>query len=112
MFCGHQSVLHLTHNYTISGAAAHHIGCQFSSTVQISTITVTIIGTPNFSSSFLNLYHLSYLNVNGQSVTWSGAATGQRYVIGALSATQGTGGSTTYFPGNIAGTTVNGSILG
>lgn len=62
--------------------------------------TLTLTGTPNFSSSFCNCTGLSYVNTNGMVV--SGSATGKRYNV-LTNAVIGSAGVT--FPGSIAGTT-------
>lgn len=107
-FANQKSTVQSIGPYTINGSAANHAACQFGSTLLMNT-AVTVTGTPTFSGTFANCFHLSYIACYG--CTFSGGATGNRYVVGMLSMIAGTSGAT-YFPGTIAGTTDNGSLYG
>jgi len=65
--------------YTISGNAARHILLQTGGVLDMSSITVTLTGTPAWASQFI------YADTGGSasfySITWSGASTGPRYNI-------------------------------
>jgi hypothetical protein len=93
-----------TANYTISGNAANHWSL-LQATLDISSITVTLSGTPAFSGQFFHAQRLSYARVFG--ITFSGSATGIRYTVsyGAVVFTNGAG--TSYFPGSVAGSGTN-----
>jgi hypothetical protein len=89
---------------TISGGANFHVLSAGGSKVFNNLNTVTVTGTPAFSSDFISITDnsfASYLNT-----TFSGAATGTRY-----SATNGGGintggGGANFFPGNAAGAAI------
>ncbi|CAN7647098.1 phage tail-collar fiber domain-containing protein [Paraburkholderia terricola] len=92
-----------TGNYTISGGAGYHVIAQTSGS-QVgmqSGITVTLTGTPAFSTYFAYAAVLGAVVVSG--VTFSGAATGVRYAVSANGVINTGGASTTFLPGNAAG---------
>jgi hypothetical protein len=88
-------------NYTVSGAAQRHIYAETYSIIGTGARTVTITGTPAFSSAFATATFNGLLRANG--MTFSGSATGTRYAvsIGAIIYVAGAGAS--YFPGSAAG---------
>lgn len=93
-------------NYAISGGAPSHY--YFGSLGYISggSKTVTITGTPNFTTAF------AYANTPGLlenfGFTFSGSATGKRYDVAANAVCFTGGGGASYFPGSVAGTTATG----
>jgi hypothetical protein len=99
-------------NYTISGGAAEHFAAiagliDFNS----SAFTITLTGTPAFSTAFA----LSEIGGNLISFAiYSGAATGVRYSAttgGQIFTNNGSAcGAATYFPGNSSGTTSGGGL--
>jgi hypothetical protein len=95
--------------YTITGGGAAHCLVLSFGSIAISSITVTLTGTPAWSNSFANIQGgaLSIYNT-----TWSGSATGSRYAVLAngLLNSFGQGTSTSYFPGNSPGTTASGGV--
>lgn len=64
-------------------------------------VTVTLTGTPNFSSSFVAVDRLSLAVI--YSVTFSGSATGVRYTAASAGGIFVNGAGTGYLPGNAAG---------
>lgn len=96
-------------NYTISGGAANHIAVASGSTVKMGAgITVTLTGTPTFSSAFASSNGCSQLIASGN--TYSGAANGIRYLAannGWIHTGTGPPPSGTYFPGSVAGSGTN-----
>lgn len=74
-------------------------------TVQVG-ITITLVGTPNFSEDFIQADRMSLIQIYG--ITFSGSATGKRYTIDGLSEVFVNGAGTSYLPGNAAGTVTNG----
>ena len=86
-------------NYTISGNATQHIVASLDAYVQISGVTVTLSGTPAFSTFADVRAAVAALH----SVTWSGSATGQRYNVTLNGAINTYGAGTTYLPGDTAG---------
>lgn len=95
--------------YTINGAAPKHIevlqGGQFT---QNAAVTVTLTGTPAFSTAFAFADRGGVIDFSA-TPTYSGAATGKRYQADRLSLinANGTAGAS-FFPGNAAGTTATG----
>ena len=94
-------------NYTISGNAAAHV-CAYSGFIGIQNVTITITGTPAFSTAFAYMHNgaIVYLNTN----TFSGSATGQRYNVSENSILTTNGGGASYLPGNSAGVTATGGL--
>ncbi len=93
--------------YTISGGATCHMDAQYHAFVRNDIKTITLTGTPAFSSAFCAASNGG--GILASVLTFSGSATGPRY----LSATSGHintgGGGANYFPGNAAGTATTGS---
>lgn len=91
--------------YTIAGGAEYHYIAGMGEIVS-SLNTVTLTGTPAFSQYF------AWAEAGGfvftPSVTYSGSATGARYLCtnGGIIGTGG--GGTSYFPGNSAGNSTGG----
>lgn len=94
-------------NYSITGGASAHMNSSApGSIIDISEWTVTLTGTPAFGSAFVKTSLLGC--VRAASVTFTGSATGVRYNATGNSVITGSGGVTTYFPGNSAGSTATG----
>lgn len=68
-------------NITVSGAAPRHVRCQLGgSYAGASGTTVTISGTPAFSTAFVELYSGgSYFE--GNATAYSGSATGLKFMV-------------------------------
>jgi hypothetical protein len=105
-------VVLFTGNYTISGGAGNHYsvggeGGGLNSSSQ-GSIVVTLEGTPNFAGAFAEGSGPCFIGIPSSVVSYSGAATGSRYAAsyGCLITTNG--GGANFFPGNAAGSTVNG----
>lgn len=89
--------------YTISGGATNHYNIYQNSNLDCHGITITLTGTPAFSTDFLNV--ISNSSVQSSGMTFTGSATGVRFYIGQGGEVQtGTSGNLSYFPGNSAGT--------
>ena len=93
-------------NYAVSGGALLHWGATDGSLFSTAGFTVTITGTPAFSAAWAYVYQLC--DVTCYSMTFSGAATGQRYQVATNSVVFTNGGGATYLPGNSAGSTATG----
>jgi hypothetical protein len=94
-------------NYTIAGGAPNHaFAGNVGAFIAINNITVTLTGTPAFSSAFANANGLSEVQVF--SATFSGSATGSRYSAAANGVVNTQGAGATYLPGNASGTTATG----
>lgn len=89
---------------TISGGSFAHVYANFGARIDISYATYTISGTPNFTGSFARADFDSIINANA-STTFSGSATGQRYMAERFSIIFTGGGGANFFPGNSAGST-------
>ena len=91
--------------YTISGGASLHVYATVNGYVTTNDSTITLTGTPAFSTAFAGAQQCGILNAS--SMTFSGSATGSYYSVtknGVIS----TGGGSSYFPGNSAGTASTG----
>ena len=93
-------------NYSISGSAQCHINTNGSSQVSTGSVTVTITGTPAFSIAFASVGTTSVYGA--QSATFSGSATGVRYVLASNGVIYTNGAGATFLPGNSSGTTATG----
>lgn len=96
-----------TGNYAISGGAGGHILATTAGAVDINSRTVTLTGTPNFSSAFIWMSEGMGMS-NAYSVTFSGGASGKRYIVNNNSVCFVNGAGSTYIPGTVAGTTAAG----
>lgn len=91
-------------NYTISGGAVAHYQAQQNSEILCTGTTVTVTGTPAFTTAFCRCFRNSVI---GATSTFSGSATGQRYSIFQLGSVFTFGGAN-HFPGSTAGGTSGG----
>jgi hypothetical protein len=94
-------------NYAITGNAMIH-AYTFGGTYSVGSITITISNTPAFSLAF------AYSNLSGPIraavLTFSGSATGKRYIAASNSVIFTNGAGATYLPGNVAGTVETGGL--
>jgi hypothetical protein len=97
-------------SYSITGGASlHAIASNPGATVVINSgITVTLTGTPAFSTAFADAGYLGM--VSGSGVTFSGSATGPRYGATVNGVVNSGGGGANYFPGSVAGSVANGGV--
>ncbi len=96
-------------SYSITAGAAHHIRCSQNSTIIYAVaLTVTLTGTPAFTSEFVNSDRSAAVSCPASAITFSGAATGKRYVVATNGLIDTLGGGATYFPGDVAGTSATG----
>ena len=94
-------------NYTIAGNATCHAVSGDGGLIGMPAgQTVTLTGTPVFSSSFAQA--LAGGVIEAQSVTFSGSATGSRYAASANGVIYTAGAGATYLPGNSGGSTSTG----
>lgn len=91
---------------TVSGGGVRHLTVQSGGVFQATSVTTTITGTPNFSGAFAYVADTGVLSLF--STTWSGSATGSRYLITTNGLINTFGGGTSLLPGNSAGTTSTG----
>jgi hypothetical protein len=99
-------IINFGNAYTISAGAAAHMFADRGSGISMAGLTATLTGTPAFSVGFAIASECGTLLANGN--TYTGAATGPRYVAQANGTIQTVGGGANYFPGNAAGTTATG----
>lgn len=93
-------------NYNITGGATNHFNATTGGLIYGQSYTITLTGTPGFSSSFASADRWSGLIV--PSLTFSGSATGVRYYSQLNSVIYTGGAGASYFPGNSAGSTATG----
>lgn len=107
IFAGSGAAVSATGNYTISGSVANHWGAFDGGLIAVQARTVTLTGTPAFSSAFATSSRVATIACNAN--TFSGSATGKRYqalsggVIDTLAS-----GTETYLPGDTLGTVASG----
>ena len=100
------SQITVANGYTISGNAAYHWYCIYQSIIYINGKTITLTGTPAFSTAFAFSSECS--TIDCASITFSGSATGSRYSASTNGVITTSGGGSTYLPGNSSGTTSTG----
>ena len=98
-----------TGNYSITGGATTHAQANPTCVVGIEgsltpNLTVTLTGTPNFGVAF-GMAAGGDLFVD--QTTWSGNATGRRYLAQLNGLIYTANGGANYLPGDAAGTTLN-----
>lgn len=95
-----------TGGYTISGGAARHIAADQNGIAQIGQgVTVTLSGTPAFSSEFA-LAARGGIMLFGNApagVTFTGSATGTRFDVSGGGGIDTAGSGSSYLPGSISG---------
>jgi hypothetical protein len=109
IFCTGPALVQCTGSaYSIVGGAQYHINVSQGATVSAFSQTVTLTGTPAFSSEFA--FATDTGNIKYISNTFSGSATGTRYLAQINGTINTNGGGSTYLPGNAGGSVANGGI--
>ena len=94
----------LASKYTIIGSAVYnHIACTTGFIFKAGISEVTLTGTPNFGNSFIDIRSNSIAALAG--ITYTGSATGTKFLVSTNSLIATAGGGINYFPGDVAGTT-------
>ncbi|TJV70352.1 MAG: hypothetical protein E5X76_20165 [Mesorhizobium sp.] len=93
-------------NYTISGGSTRHWFVTTGALIQCVSLTITLTGTPAFSSAFLIASRDGGALISGN--TFTGSATGSRYSVTYTAWADVAGAGATYLPGNAAGSTSSG----
>lgn len=107
LFCVLQGSLNITGNYSITGGAQAHYSS--SGALQVGGgVTITLVGTPAFSSAFCLTTTLGLVFFSATNATFTGSATGVRYVVSGNAVVSTNGAGSTYLPGNSAGSTATG----
>ncbi|TIP03863.1 MAG: hypothetical protein E5X72_14260 [Mesorhizobium sp.] len=101
-----QAIITFNNNYTISGGGTRHWFTTTGALIQCTGKTVTLTGTPAFSSGFLIASRDGGALISGN--TFSGSATGTYYVVTFTAWADVAGAGATYLPGNSAGSTATG----
>jgi hypothetical protein len=96
------SLARSTSNYTISGGGTAHWLAANNGGIIDQVRTIAITGTPAFSSGFAWATRGGAMTVNAN--TFSGSATGPRYLTDSAGGVFTNGASSTYLPGSAAGT--------
>lgn len=96
--------------YTVSAGAPFHINNGGKSEVLLGGGTITLAGTPNFTTSYFINNNLSYIEMPGTN-NYSGTATGPRLNCGANSIFQTFGFGIGSIPGNSNGSQGSGCII-
>lgn len=111
--CGFDHILcqtgaHITAsgNYSITAGAGRHLNTIAGGIIRVLSRTLTITGTPAFSTAFAEASELGIMRL--VSNTYSGSATGPRYSVTGNSVIQTFGAGATALPGNSAGSTATG----
>ena len=99
----YQGYINCTANYTISGGGGYHMQAANGAKIRNPNKTITITGSPSFSTAFAVASNVSHIVCLGN--TYSGSATGVRFSV-TMNATIDSGATT--LPGNSAGTTATG----
>jgi hypothetical protein len=98
-----QAICEVIGGYKISGGCLNHWYLYGNASVHLPfsvTATITLIGTPAFSGSFASVNDVSWILQYSPSWTYSGSATGVRYVVSGNGVLNTLGGGTGYLPGN------------
>jgi hypothetical protein len=93
--------------YTIAAGASAHAQAFGGGIIYIVGFTITLASTPAFTTAFA----LATLNASLDLSlnTFSGSATGVRYILASNSVLNTNGAGTSYLPGNASGTTATGA---
>ena len=99
LWCTESASLFLTGGYTISNTASYHVLASLAGYVQMTGATITLSGTPAFSSAFFNVQTAATLQ--GTGVTYAGTgATGTKYLV-SYNGILLTGGALSSIPGTV-----------
>lgn len=93
-------------NYTVSGGANVHWQSYYNGIITASGFTVTISGSPTFTSGWVYCSSLGIVDCYG--MTFSGAASGARYNVFGNAVIFTNSGGSTYLPGSTAGSSTTG----
>lgn len=98
-------------SYSITGSAVTHLQANNLGIVAYGGgMTVTLTGTPAFSSAFANADANGLISV--YSTTFSGSATGKRYNATLNAIVNSFSAGVNALPGNVSGTTATGGLYG
>lgn len=92
-------------NYAIIGGADYHVLADSHGVIDISGLTISLSGTPAFATAFAYADFMGLLHAYS---TYTGSATGDRYLVDHNSIIDVQGQSTSFLPGDHPGTQSNG----
>lgn len=92
--------------YTISGGSGYHCYASSGGNISVWGVTITLSGTPAFSARFAAAYAAGQLYLAAN--TFSGSATGTRYLANMNGVIETAGAGASYLPGNAAGSIATG----
>lgn len=94
-------------NYAITGGATTHWGATALGVISAPGRTITLTGTPNFTTAFAQSFNLGTI-VPSSSCVFVGAATGTRYSVSLNAVIRVDGAGAAYLPGSVAGAPATG----
>lgn len=105
------AIVWVTGNCWLSGNCAGFAGGLEHGMVVVVGITLTVSASITVSSQFVGADYLGIIDFRSTTITLSGGVTvtGKRYAGTTNSVILSNGGSSTYFPGTVAGTTATGA---
>lgn len=106
IFSEDTSAVRATGDYSISGGTTSCHVIAAHGYVAIGQVTITLTGTPAFATAFARATAAGYLWA--YHTTFSGSATGPRYLADINGVIFTSGAGATYFPGNSAGSITTG----
>jgi len=106
---GDGAFLSKSSDYEISGDAICHISAADNAIVSYSGGTITLTGTPDFSTAFVQASSAASMGLTN-SITFSGSGTGKRYKVFRNAIINSGGGGETYLPGDVAGIELTGGL--
>ncbi|WP_039018535.1 DUF2793 domain-containing protein [Halocynthiibacter namhaensis] len=92
----------------ITSDADRHIALDHKSVFRMDGQTITLTGTPDFATAFVEATNGSSASFDGNSFV--GSATGPRYEAAVLSSINTYGAGTSHLPGGSAGSTSDGGV--
>lgn len=98
--------LKISGDVNIVASQVYHYLVDAAAVIELLGGTTTLTGTPAFSGAFAAAYNGAC--IKGQSVTYTGAATGRRYDVQLNGVVNTNGAGANYFPGSTAGSTATG----
>jgi hypothetical protein len=107
-------IIRINGSYTCQGNCSQHVIAEsFGAILCDSGLTLTLVGTPNYSDKFALALRgglIRFHRYGGTRLAFSGTATGPRYLSTDNSVIDTLGGGGSYLPGNTAGSTNAGGI--
>jgi hypothetical protein len=110
LVCQYGGQIFASAGYTIAGGGAFHMNGAFGAFLFVAGLSITLTGTPTFSSFFCGADHCSTIQANAN--TYTGSANGPRYAASTNGAIETFGGGANAFPGSSAGSVATGGLYG